>query len=444
MTMRSGRNPSRRVVCGAHLWVVLTALLLAGFVTDSRAAQFAGHEAAQDLARAVDDRLDLMRDVAAAKWISGAPIQDSVREAAVLARVAERARMLGLDADATQAFFDTQIRLARDVQQQWHARWRTAGHCAPCDEPAPLQAVRERIDAANEQQLAALYIAAPMRTDEADVLDQELRARLRSRQLTPTQIDELVRAAAAITRVSGGRVLDRVQATRVLRIATTGDYAPFSLEAGGTLTGADIEQARDLAAHLGARPVFVRTSWPRLLEDLRADRFDVAMSGIGLTPERAALGAFSVAYHDGGKTLLARCEDGDRFDTPAELDRADNRVIVNPGGTNERYVREHVRQAQVIVHPDNRGVFSEIIAGRADVMVTDDVEAELQARRWPGRLCRTYPGTLTRGDKRILMARDPALNAAVDTWLRQSIAAGAPARALERAMQEYVDGAAAP
>ena len=444
MTTRSGRNPSRRVVCGAHLWVVLAALLLAGFVTDSRAAQFAGHEAAQDLARAVDDRLDLMRDVAAAKWISGAPIQDSVREAAVLARVAERARMLGLDADATQTFFDTQIRLARDVQQQWHARWRTAGHCAPCDEPAPLQAVRERIDAANERQLAALYIAAPMRTDEADVLDQALRARLRSRQLTPTQIDELVRAAAAITRVSGGKVLDRVQATRVLRIATTGDYAPFSLEAGGTLTGADIEQARDLAAHLGARPVFVRTSWPRLLEDLRADRFDVAMSGIGLTPERAALGAFSVAYHDGGKTLLARCEDGDRFDTPAELDRAGNRVIVNPGGTNERYVREHVRQAQVIVHPDNRGVFSEIIAGRADVMVTDDVEAELQARRWPGRLCRTYPGTLTRGDKRILMARDPALNAAVDTWLRQSIAAGAPARALERAMQEYVDGAAAP
>ena len=98
----------------------------------------------------------------------------------------------------------------------------------------------------------------------------------------------------------------------------------------------------------------------------------------------------------------------------------------------------------MIVHPDNRGVFAEIIEGRADVMVTDDVEAELQARRWPGRLCRTYSGTLTRGDKRILMARDPALNAAVDTWLRQSIAAGAPARALERAMQEYVDGAAAP
>ncbi len=203
----------------------------------------------------------------------------------------------------------------------------------------------------------------------------------------------------------------------MLRVATTGDYAPFSLDANGHLSGADIELARDLAAHLGAEPVFVRTSWPGLANDLRDGRFDVALSGIGFTEERAALGLYSAAYHEGGKTMIARCADRERFDTPAELDRPNVRVIVNPGGTNERYVREHVHQAQIVVHPDNRGVFAEIAAGRADVMVTDDVEAELQARRRPGQLCRTYPGTLTRGEKRILMAPDPALQAVVDGWL---------------------------
>jgi len=90
------------------------------------------------------------------------------------------------------------------------------------------------------------------------------------------------------------------------------------------------------------------------------------------------------------------------------------------------------------VHPDNRGVFAEIAAGRADVMVTDDIEAELQARRRPGQLCRTYPGTLTRGEKRILMARDPALQMIVDDWLARAIAASEPAREIERAMQAYV------
>ncbi|MDH4312779.1 MAG: transporter substrate-binding domain-containing protein, partial [Gammaproteobacteria bacterium] len=261
--------------------------------------------------------------------------------------------------------------------------------------------------------------------------------------LTADDAIALLAALRNVVRIAGGPVLDRVQASHVLRVATTGDYAPFSLETHGRLSGADIALARGLAAHLGAEPVFVRTSWPGLANDLRAGRFDVALSGIGYTEERAALGLYSAAYHEGGKTLLARCADRERFDTPAGLDRPGVRVIVNPGGTNERYVREHVHRAQIVVHPDNRGVFAEIAAGRADVMVTDDVEAELQARRRPGELCRTYPGTLTRSEKRILMARDPALQAVVNGWLAEAIAAGESTRELELAMQAYVAGAEA-
>jgi cyclohexadienyl dehydratase len=302
----------------------------------------------------------------------------------------------------------------------------------------PLQSLREQIDAANEAQLAALYLLAPLRSEAADALAGDLRVRLAPHGVTAADVRELAAMTLALQRGSPAGTLDRVRATGKLRIATTGDYAPFSLERDGDLMGADIELARGLAAHLGVQPIFVRTSWPRLLDDLRFGRFDVAISGIGSTAERAALGAFSGAYQTGGKTLLARCDERERFDTPVELDQPGVRVIVNPGGTNERYVREHIDRAQIIVHPDNRGVFAEIAADRADVMVTDDVEAELQALRWPGQLCRTYPGTLTQGDKRILMARDAAMQAVVEAWLQQQIAAGEPARLLAQAMRDYV------
>ena len=406
--------------------------------TRAPGAEFSDAKAAQSLVQAIDERLTLMRDVAAAKWLSGAPILDAAREADVLQRVAVRAESLGLDSVTTQAFFAGQIGLARDVQQRWHDEWKRAGHCGPCDEPVGLQSLRERIHKAKGQQFAALYLLAPLRDDTAAAVMEQMQAIVRSHELPADAITELMTALRDVGRFAGGPVLHRVQATRVLRVATTGDYAPFSLDANGHLSGADIELARDLAAHLGAEPVFVRTSWPGLANDLRDGRFDVALSGIGFTEERAALGLYSAAYHEGGKTLIARCADRERFDTPAELDRPNVRVIVNPGGTNERYVREHVHQAQILVHPDNRGVFAEIAAGRADVMVTDDVEAELQARRRPGQLCRTYPGPLTRGDKRILMARDPALQRVVDEWLARAHAAGEPARELERAMQAYV------
>jgi len=50
---------------------------------------------------------------------------------------------------------------------------------------------------------------------------------------------------------------------------------------------------------------------------------------------------------------------------------------------------------------------------------------------------------LTRGEKRILMSRDPALQVAVDEWLAPAMVAGEPARELERAMRAYVSDNAA-
>jgi cyclohexadienyl dehydratase len=234
-------------------------------------------------------------------------------------------------------------------------------------------------------------------------------------------------------RGTGAVGLARIRRSGLLRIATTGDYDPFTLEAGGELRGADVELGLRLAERLGVRPVFVRTTWPSLLDDLAADRYDIAIGGIAVTPERQGHGLFSVTYQSGGKTILARCRDRRRFDTLAEVDRRAVRVIVNPGGTNERYVRSHLRHAQVIVQPDNRAVFEELIAGRADAMITDDVEADLQAHRHP-ELCRTLPGTLTRADKAIFMVQDADLLDAVNDWLSRAIAQGVPARLLQDAM----------
>ena len=110
------------------------------------------------------------------------------------------------------------------------------------------------------------------------------------------------------------------------------------------------------------------------------------------------------------------------------------RVVVNPGGTNEQYVRANLHRARIIVHADNRTIFDELRAGRADVMITDDVEVDLQTHRHPD-LCRTDPGTLTHSQKAILMPREPDLVQAVNGWLGPEIAAGAPARLLQDSLR---------
>jgi cyclohexadienyl dehydratase len=385
-------------------------------------------------------RLEVMTPVAASKWLAGTPVADTAREQAVLEGAAVRASALGLTPEPVRAFFALQIEFSRARQEALHADWRRTG-CAACSTPPDLAALRAQIDAINRDLLETLYLAAPALA-RANFVDgatasasQGVATTQRLAATLPDPLDRqrLLERLHAI-RIERPADLARIRTSGVLRIGTTGDYAPFSLESGGRVHGADIELARALAARLGLRPVFMRTSWPTLLADLAAQRFDVVLSGISITPERRAHGRFSRPYQSGGKTLVARCADGARFRTLAQVDHRRVRVVVNPGGTNERYVREHLRRARILVHADNRSVFDEILAGRADVMITDDVEAELQALRHP-QLCRTMPGTLNRSDKAVFMIDDAALESAVNAWLADAIARGLPARALQAAMR---------
>jgi chorismate mutase-like protein len=205
----------------------------------------------------------------------------------------------------------------------------------------------------------------------------------------------------------------------VLRVGTTGDYAPYSvLDARtGAYLGADIALARRLALELGLRAEFVPTTWKTLLADAAAGRFDIAMGGISITPERQRSQLFSKAYSTDFKVPLTRCGEERKFDTRAEINRPDTRLIENPGGTNEQFARAQFPAASLTIHPDNRTVFDEIVARRADVMVTDAVEAQLQAGAGKGLCQASTSARWAPAHKAVMLAPDPALRDQVNRAL---------------------------
>jgi cyclohexadienyl dehydratase len=232
--------------------------------------------------------------------------------------------------------------------------------------------------------------------------------------------------------------LARIRAAGVLRVGTTGDYTPFSLlQPDGSYQGADIDMAHDLGERLGVGIEFVPTVWVDLLDHFLDDHFDIAMGGVTVTPERAAKACFSIPTFVDRKRPLARREYRDRFTNFAAIDQPGVRVIANPGSANEAFVRGHFRQATVIIHHDNASVFDELVAGRADVMITDGLEADHQARLHPELCAVPVAAPFTRLEKAYMFARDPAMKVYIDAWLTAAFASGQWQRTLDRAMAAH-------
>ena len=214
--------------------------------------------------------------------------------------------------------------------------------------------------------------------------------------------------------------LDDIIKRGTLRVGTTGDYLPFTSldKTTQTYRGFDIDMAEALGKALGVKVEFVQTTWPNLMKDFEAGDFDIAMGGISITLDRQKKGFFSTPVMRDGKTPIARCTDKDKYDTIAEIDKPGVRVIVNPGGTNERFARANIKSAKIDVYKDNVTIFDEIAKGDADLMMTDSSETRYQQKLHPGVLCAVHPDKpFDFSEKAYLMQRDVALQEFVDQWL---------------------------
>ena len=163
-----------------------------------------------------------------------------------------------------------------------------------------------------------------------------------------------------------------------LLVGTTGDYRPLSFcEADGTYWGFGIEVAKEIANYLGVETDFVKTSWPTLTADVLAEpqTFDLAIGGITITDTRRETMLMSEGYLANGKTILCRASESDRYKSLDDIDKPEVRVMVNPGGLNEKFANENLTHATIIVHQKNEEIPSLIAEGEADVMITEITEA---------------------------------------------------------------------
>jgi len=234
-------------------------------------------------------------------------------------------------------------------------------------------------------------------------------------------------------------ILTEIRERGVLRVGTAGDYQPMSYldPETGTYIGFDAELAEDLAAALGVTVEYVKTSWPTLMEDTLAGQFDLAVCGITITEARKEQALMSDGYLVNGKTILCRAEDAEKYRSLEAVNKPEVRVMENPGGLNEKFARENLPEATLIIHDVNQEIPGLVATGEADVMITEIMEAGFYVRKDPRLAAPLIHEPFTNGELGFLMQKgnEPLLEF-VNAFLVQEKESGR----LDELAEKYIYG----
>ena len=133
----------------------------------------------------------------------------------------------------------------------------------------------------------------------------------------------------------------------------------------------------------------------------------------------------SVGYLGNGKTVLCRAEDADKYTSLEAINRPEVRVMENPGGLNEKFARENLPNATLIIHDVNQEIPGLIAAGEADVMITEIMEAGFYVGQDSRLAAPLIYEPFTQGQLGVLMPKGSEdLLAYVNDFLEEEIASG--------------------
>nr|WP_210281528.1 amino acid ABC transporter substrate-binding protein [Pseudochelatococcus contaminans] len=112
---------------------------------------------------------------------------------------------------------------------------------------------------------------------------------------------------------------DAIEKAGVLKIGTEGTYAPFTFhDQSGKLVGFDVEIGQAIAQKLGLKAEFLEGKWDGLIAGLDANRYNVVINQVGITPERKQKYDFSEPYIASRASLIVR-GDNDSIKTFEDL-----------------------------------------------------------------------------------------------------------------------------
>ncbi|WJY28121.1 transporter substrate-binding domain-containing protein [Sporosarcina trichiuri] len=169
---------------------------------------------------------------------------------------------------------------------------------------------------------------------------------------------------------AGANVADRVQESKVMRVAFEGTYPPFNyMDEKNEFQGFDVDISMEIAKRLGVKPEFIATKWDGLIGGLKADKFDIIIGQMTVTEERKKSVDFTDPYVVTGSVLITREDTNDI----TELADIKGKKVGVGGGTTFEEVANSVDGADVKLYKAVSDYIQDLTNKRLDVIINDQL-----------------------------------------------------------------------
>ena len=223
----------------------------------------------------------------------------------------------------------------------------------------------------------------------------------------------LVMVAACLTACGGakGATLKDVQKAGKLTIATSPDFPPFESLEGDTVVGIEPDIMKLICDKLGVEAEFVQMDFDSVLIGIQAAKYDCAMSGITVTPDREKNMLFTDPYYNAAQVIVVA--EGSPITGKADL--AGKVASVQTGTTAESGCQDEGIEVQAFAA--NADAKAALTTGKVDAWVVDNLTASQMVEAGEGLVIleeklteEPYAFAFAMGSEDLVAAINEALN----------------------------------
>ena len=174
-----------------------------------------------------------------------------------------------------------------------------------------------------------------------------------------------------------------VAQAETLRVGMECTYKPFNYQnTDGELVGYDVDVAKGVAGLIGADLDFVCQKWDGMIPALLANKFDIVVASMSVTPKRLEKMDFSTTYRISVGRLVGKKNSGwELFDSagkPIPANFAGLKVGLERATTYSDWFENELPQAKVVLYDSNESLYLDLVNGRTDMIMTNPMKAHLR------------------------------------------------------------------